>query len=82
MVQGTSLPKEMAKQLNDMFEHATLGSAANTIKGQHQQLCQWQQTLQKQTGQEGQHTRVSAAQTQQQMQEIIHRQGQSCSNLS
>ena len=73
-LQGTSLPKEIATQLDKMFEHASLESAANIIKSQNRQLCKWQQTLLKHTGQDGQQGRVSAAQTQRQMQEVIHRQ--------
>lgn len=44
-LQGTSLPKEIAKQLDDMFEHKPLGAAADTIKLQYRKLRKWQAKL-------------------------------------
>ena len=41
-LQSTSLPKEVAEQLDDMFEHKPLGAAADTIKHQHKKLRKWQ----------------------------------------
>lgn len=44
-MQGTSLPKEVAQQLDDMFEHKPLGAAADTIKRQYKKLRKWQDKL-------------------------------------
>ena len=43
--QGTSLPKEVAEQLDDMFEHEPLGAAAAIIKRQYKKLRKWQGKL-------------------------------------
>lgn len=43
--QGTSLPKEVAEQLDDMFEHKPLGAASDTIKHQYKKLRKWQVKL-------------------------------------
>lgn len=44
-LQSTSLPKEVAEQLDDMFEHKPLGAAADTIKHQYKKLQKWQAKL-------------------------------------
>ena len=44
-LQGTSLPKEVAEQLDDMFEHKLLGAAADMIKRQYKKLRKWQVKL-------------------------------------
>lgn len=44
-LQSTSLPKEVAEQLDDMFEHKPLGAAADTIKHQYKKLRKWQAKL-------------------------------------
>lgn len=41
-LQSTSLPKEVAEQLDNMFEHKPLGAAADTIKHQYKKLQKWQ----------------------------------------
>ena len=72
MLQGTSLPSQVAEELDDMFEHKVLGSATDDIKCQHQQLSRWQQRLQ--TGQQGEEVRLSVLQTERQLREVVHRQ--------
>ena len=66
MLQGTSLPNEVAEQLDDMFEHTALESAAHTIKKQYEQLHSWQSRLQS--------SKEWAGDANQQMHEILHRQ--------
>lgn len=44
-LQSTSLPKEVAEQLDDMFEHKPPGAAADTIKHQYKKLRTWQAKL-------------------------------------
>lgn len=63
--QGTSLPSEVAEQLDDMFEHTALESAAHTIKKQYEQLHSWQSRLQS--------SKEWAGDANQQMHEILHR---------
>ena len=62
-LQGTSLPKEVAEQLDDMFEHKPLGAAADTIKRQYRKLRKWQAKL----GQTGH-------QANERMEEVLRRQ--------
>ncbi len=66
MLQGTSLPKEVAEQLDDMFEHTALESAAHSIKKQYEQLQSWQRRLHS--------SEPWAGDADQQMHEILHRQ--------
>ena len=66
MLQGTSLPKEVAEQLDDMFEHTALEFAAHSIKKQYEQLQSWQSRLQS--------SEQRAVDADQQMHEILHRQ--------
>ncbi|KAL0025315.1 hypothetical protein WJX79_004533 [Trebouxia sp. C0005] len=63
--QGTSLPKEVAEQLDDMFEHTALESAAHSIKKQYEQLQSWQSRLQT--------SKEWSGDADQQMHEILHR---------
>lgn len=66
MLQGTSLPNAVAEQLDDMFQHAALESAAHSIKKQYEQLHSWQSKLQS--------SKEWPGDTHQQMREILHRQ--------
>ncbi len=66
VLQGTSLPNEVAEQLDDMFEHAALASAAHSIKKQYEQLQSWQSKLQS--------SKEWPGDAHQQMHEILHRQ--------
>lgn len=66
MLQGTSLPKEVAEQLDDMSEHTALESAAHSIKKQYEQLQSWQSRLQT--------SKEWSGDADQQMHEILHRQ--------
>lgn len=66
MLQGTSLPNEVAEQLDDMFEHLALESAAHSIKKQYEQLQSWQSKLQS--------SKEWPGDAHQQMHEILHRQ--------
>ena len=68
VMQGTSLPKEVAEQLDDMFAHKSLTSATDTIKGHCRRLRKWQAQL----DQRGQHSSHEAIQ---QMNDLLHRQG-------
>ena len=67
-MQGTSLPKEVAEQLDDMFAHKSLASAADTIKRQYRRLRKRQVEL----DHSSQH---SSHEAMQQMDDILHRQG-------
>jgi len=66
MLQGTPLPKEVAEQLDDMFEHTALESAAHSIKKQYEQLQTWQRRLQS--------SKQWAGDADQQTHGILHRQ--------
>ena len=62
-MQGTSLPKEVAEQLDDMFQHKLLGTAADAIKHQYRKVRTWQAKLGQMGRGDNQH-----------MEEVLHKQ--------